>query len=167
MQKRLKRLSYILNIKNGRIYMKVVFLDCDGVINNRESFIQQKNVSMIVDPLCIQRLNTIVKTTGARFVISSTWRCLMPLEELITFLKGKGFIGEIIDRTPQLPSEVRGVEIEKWMDEHNDHLDVRKFVILDDNDDMGKLGKYLCQTTFQFGLTDSIMMDVIRKLNGE
>lgn len=41
-------------------------------------------------------LNEIVRRTDAKVVISSSWRKLYSIEELIIGLKGCGFIGEII-----------------------------------------------------------------------
>ena len=69
--------------------MKVIFLDIDGVLNCIGSFNRTKtrfNGFVGMDPTLVARFNSLVEKTGARVVLSSTWRldpkwsvsCLLP-----------------------------------------------------------------------------------------
>ena len=64
--------------------MKVIFLDIDGVLNThesattlRESFVERGADLMgfnRFDKNCVARVNRITDETGAKIVISSSWR---------------------------------------------------------------------------------------------
>lgn len=56
--------------------MRVIFLDCDGVINSETWYNTHKLNSLEgqdndIDPKCIERLNRICSETGAYLVMSS------------------------------------------------------------------------------------------------
>lgn len=161
--------------------MKVIFLDFDGVINSAE-FMKARHkaketkdidrnserdekskfnwyISMISEEH-VSRLNQIVKATGAKIVVSSTWRILHDVEELSAFLKAKGFIGEIIDRTPRFGGAPRGEEITCWLDNNK----VDRFVILDDDSDMCGLKHKLVHTSWQTGLQPEHVVKAIEML---
>jgi hypothetical protein len=114
----------------------------------------------MIDPDAVARLNSLLKETGAKIVISSSWRKLFDLETLQGLLVAKGFTGEVIDVTPDLsgePIEVpwqrreRGFEIEKWVKDNNPEA---TFVIFDDDSDMGNLHHRFIQTSWKYGLLD-------------
>lgn len=146
---------------------KVVFLDIDGVLNSQEWYWSPEHVwrkeymSRRESELCpqhINRLNRITDTTGAKLVLSSTWR-LAGLDNLIDLFRNMGITGEFIGETPIL-SSIRGHEIGAWLSEN----DVDKFVIIDDDSDMGALSKYLYQTDHRLGLTREIADSIINAL---
>jgi hypothetical protein len=148
--------------------MKVIFLDIDGVLNyfdyNMEvdikSFVNFKEI----DTEKVLLLNEIVRRTGAKVVISSTWRKLYSIEELIEGLDERGFIGEIIDITPSLHHRnvQRGEEIKYWLD--NCGLDIISIVILDDDSDMADMKQYHIKTSYSTGLTESDVDLAVNKL---
>jgi hypothetical protein len=123
--------------------MKIIFLDFDGVLN----VIPQghDNHGGIFHPEFINNLGRIIEETGAKIVVSSTWRH-SGLEKLRLMWKDRLYPGDIIGITPDLrwrtsPDKmelneeeyIRGDEIESWL---NLHSEVTNYVILDDDDDM-------------------------------
>ena len=53
---------------------KLMFVDVDGVLNNRAT-LSAGTSCWLLDPNCLLLLKDIVDKTGAKIVISSTWRC--------------------------------------------------------------------------------------------
>ncbi len=134
--------------------MKIIFLDIDGVLNSEASMRDLGIKNLWNDnphPMHIKWLNKIVEETGAKIVISSTWRTsgsATMFNRLLTLLGCKGYV---IDRTPSLGT-FRGTEIKTWLLTHADNLikykdsqwhswnePVETFVILDDDNDMLEL----------------------------
>jgi hypothetical protein len=131
--------------------VKVIFLDIDGVLNSywffrfaAESKLDIAPPHNAIDRKAVRWLNALVEETGAKVVISSTWRLLWPLDEVVDALLDKGFGGQVIDKTPDLQRRAqrngattdmpqRGDEIRAWLDEHPE---VTAFVVFDDSDDM-------------------------------
>ena len=119
--------------------MKVIFLDIDGVLNinyrgERDDYGQQFH------PHLVENLKTIIETTGAKIVISSTWRH-RGLSVMKNMWMDRNLPGEVIDITPHLDyrmdsglwySPIRGVEIKDWLDKNSPD----NYVILDDDKDM-------------------------------
>lgn len=146
--------------------MKVIFLDIDGVLNNQEVFKRKKEIR-VWDEKCIDRLNRITEETGAKIVISSTWR---RSNDFYSAIKNEmGITGEIIGKTPDYlprgePEIYRGDEIQAWLDENPN---VKKFIILDDDSDMAHLMFHLLQTETKIGLTDEHAEEAIRRLKNE
>lgn len=138
---------------------KYIFLDIDGVLNTVSSISSSENIwlsspknpeldlvfgHMIyqIEEEKVDLLNQIVKETSAKIIISSTWRLLFKLDDLISLLKFKGLIGEIVGVTPNglLNREwgkriLRSEEIYAYLLENN--LQNNQFVIIDDDDDAG------------------------------
>ena len=126
--------------------MKIIFLDIDGVLCVIESDAKQafqrlakgEGSSPSLNSKCISVLNRIIKKTDAKVVISSSWRLHYPLENIKKALEKHGFVGEIIGATPnawrhpEIDYVARGNEIQQWL---NEHPEVEKFVILDDETD--------------------------------
>jgi hypothetical protein len=125
--------------------MKIVFLDFDGVICTRRAALALgKSVSLVpprenIDPVAVALVNRICLETGAKIVISSSWRTDYSLRK---YLEIMGFsrdhlipLGpdeEIWRTTPSHmmpPNTCRGDEIQCWI---NDYGPVEAHVILDD-----------------------------------
>lgn len=129
----------------------VIFLDLDGVLINAR-FMPQRTA----DPTCIRNLNILTEATGARLVISSTWRC-SGLGRTVHTLQSWGVLAPIIGATPDLATQEagiwrgrpRGEEIACWLAQ-NAH---GPFVILDDEGGMGDLAPYWVQVDGGTGLT--------------
>lgn len=155
--------------------MKILFLDIDGVLNSHDFWKRCQELGIVpddkVDPLAVERLNRLVDATGAKIVVSSTWR--LPyvwnrqLGMLATLLQRAGIKGEVIGMTPDhQKSYGRGGEIQAWMlQARQDNIDIESFVILDDDNDMDHLMGYLVQTKMTDGLQDHHVETAIQILN--
>lgn len=157
--------------------MRVVFLDIDGVLNSEPwlarsveerlgpDFDPELDATWIamLDPEAVARFDRLVAASGAKVVVSSSWRMMLPLADLARFLAIRGFSGEIIDATTTARGLVadgvteRGHQIAHWLDANP----VTSFVILDDQTDMAHLGDRHVLTSWEKGLTDA---DVERAL---
>ena len=123
--------------------MNIIFLDIDGVLNNKDTFIVQEEhflktgESLVeIEPIMISRLAKIVKETDSQIVLSSSWRygwdpeyekCSSHCKKLISSLDEYGL--RIFDKTPVIKNGLRQDEIRCWLARH---ADVDNFVILDD-----------------------------------
>lgn len=132
--------------------MKIIFLDIDGVLNNEINYndaaLEQRYVDTgeydDIDKRCVSLLNTLIKSTGAKVVVSSTWRIGRTTEQLQETLNKFGFEGEVIGITPWMDRTqymLRGNEIYAWLDQNEDLLgmnryDFNRYVIFDDDSDM-------------------------------
>jgi hypothetical protein len=130
--------------------MKIIFLDIDGVLNH-EAFYGQRHDNLKkgikikhpyseIDPACVEKLNVLCGETGAKVVISSTWRH-SGLDYCRDVLEFHGFKGEIIDITPSSPTRFRGLEILDWIKTNKEligepYYNFTEYVILDDDSDM-------------------------------
>ena len=133
--------------------VSILFLDIDGVLVNRRSLAHASGMRAKADADCVAMLNRITDATGARIVVSSTWRCL-GVRRVKELLRLWGVSGRIIGCTPVLGSVDRGEEIQAYLDEYKKMRGaVSSFVILDDDDDMLHLAERLVQTQFAPGLT--------------
>ena len=146
--------------------MKIIFLDIDGVLNTISNW-GSRPIEKRFTPECIAALNRITEYTGAKIVISSTWRNIMGYYELSALLHSVGIEGEIIGKTPlvKLSGGPRGEEIERFLYEYRkSEFDVSSFVILDDDTDMGDLMEHLVWCSPNTGLTEGLADIAIRKL---
>lgn len=110
--------------------MKVIFLDVDGVLNSYEYFkrIENLNIEGIkgdVDVEKIKLLKKAIDETGAKVVLSSSWRYTKHGQSLKKLLLEYGIYA---DSTPFIQNE-RGIEIKQWL---SDNQNVEDFVIVDD-----------------------------------
>ena len=160
--------------------MRCIFIDIDGVPNNREFFRTSVGApDDAIDPAAIERLSRIVRATGAEVVVSSTWRCGKSVDDLTETLRRAGFVGVVRDKTPDFlpdPAAVRGDEIQSWLDDYAQKVSeclsdwaktkyaVGSFVILDDDSDMVHLSHRLVQTSFATGLLDEHVKKAIAML---
>lgn len=166
---------------------KIVFLDIDGVLNHQNFLIDAQKLRKElreagrhdevegfhsihqINPDAVALLNEIYRATQCEFVLSSSWRILHKPGEVGDILRFHGFEGTIVDQTPgrfQLEPgswSRRGHEIAKWLRE-NTEGQVR-FVILDDDSDMDTVEDALVQTSWQLGLLDEHVSEVIERLN--
>lgn len=155
--------------------MKIIFLDFDGPIIPYMSHVNPRVSGKRTEawPSCISALNRITDTTGARIVVTSTWRTdgFMKTKER---LKEWGVTGKMIGLTPDLTergpvlwnSVPRGKEIAEWIKQFSeDSEEVESFVILDDDKDMEHLMPFLIHTPFEVGLTESDADKAIDMLN--
>lgn len=148
--------------------MRVAFLDIDGVLNNDEFYRTELRWPKgqrfhDVDRNNVECLNKITKATGAKVVLSSTWRLTPFFRELIQHLHNQGVDAEIIGRTPWFDAKFRGEEILAWL-QCQVELPAG-FCILDDENGMTSLSPWLVQTNPALGLVDSNVEPAIKLLH--
>lgn len=138
--------------------IKVLFLDIDGVVNRRENFNPANGRSLYpIDRYCAFLVGKIKLDTGCEVVLSSSWRHHPDGVEAV-----EKDVVPIIDITPTLRG-IRGTEIQKWLDEHPE---VERYAILDDDSDMlVSQAPNFFKTTFEDGLTKEIADAVTEHLN--
>lgn len=160
--------------------IKIIFLDIDGVLNNslevdphKDSYLNGEYQGLY-SPRCIKHLNDIIKQTGAKIVVSSTWRLGRTIKELQKILDDMGVVGgEVVGATPSYYDShiLRGNEILKWTQENKELLgceyyNFTSYVILDDDTDMNywQRGNFVvCDNCI--GLTDRVTAQAISILN--
>lgn len=148
--------------------MRILFLDVDGVLNNRHTR-DYWNGMCFVDDFLVARVRKIVDATGALIVLSSTWRDEWNTEDEskngydFNELRAKfrKFGMDFYDRTGAWQTRGRGWEIMAWMASVSD---IESFVILDDWNDMGPISDHLIQTNPSLGLTEEQVQEAIEIL---
>jgi hypothetical protein len=174
--------------------MKIIFLDIDGVLNV-EKFIcayvefckgtelsyQEMYRDKFGHKFCtvsVRYLEDIIEQTGAKIVISSTWR-FNGFDEMKEMWTERNLPGEVIDVTPIAhrclsyyediknlsftDKAERGREIYTWLQEHPEVTD---YVIFDDDNDMLKLQQsHFIQTDPQTGIDQATAQKAIYILN--
>lgn len=110
---------------------KVIFLDIDGVLNSDAYMKKQldnssKGIESEIDPATLILLKKAVDTTGAKIVLSSSWRITRKCNELEKFLMKFGI--SLSGKTPYVDGK-RGLEIKQYLSENEN---VEQYLILDD-----------------------------------
>jgi hypothetical protein len=148
--------------------MKIIFLDIDGVLNCEDAYRAghcqyvewtwedgRKDNHQRFCAWSKGLLNRLIRETGAKIVISSTWR-MSGLEFMKKVWEMEGMEGEIIGITPSIRTEglriPRGVEIDYFLEndlgfrhinwdeqiqrEYMEKSGVENYIIIDDDSDM-------------------------------
>ena len=139
--------------------MRVIFLDVDGVVNSEENLKRVSSGGILgIDPYLAFLVGRIsLALPDVKFVLSSSWRHFNSGREQVDRQ-----IVPIYDETPKLDTGLRGDEIKEWLDEHPE---VEKYAILDDDSDMlPEQMPSLFQTTWQIGITPEIVIAVVKYL---
>lgn len=150
--------------------MKVIFLDVDGVLNSEDDLMVYREKNGIIGCILydavedrpLKLLKELVDKSGAKIVLSSTWRyghARMKDKDIFGGRLYKKIVDrlkdydmEIYDVTPILSGKKRGDEIRDWLQNSKDEIEY--FVILDDDVDMCEFAETnLVQTTYKTGLT--------------
>ena len=113
---------------------KIIFLDCDGVINyvnwyHSDDYWNNNYTDPDIDPKVIERLNRLCDETGAKIVVSSSWKIVPTYKYRLEHAGLKNIIG----KTPDFifldaKDYCRGWEIQAYLAEHK----VDNYIILDD-----------------------------------
>ena len=151
--------------------VNIIFLDVDGVLNNIETTTTTKSGWTFVDDFLVERLRTIVELTGAKVVLSSSWRYGMYSSgtdrqdylELVDKLRD--FDIHVIDVTPVLSDGDREEEIKWWLKRYWSGFG--NYVILDDINYFIDLQTNFVQTSPETGLTLGNVERAIKILKGE
>lgn len=136
--------------------MKVIFLDIDGVLNSSVYDRQRTDGDGNIDKTRLALIRTLVDETGAKIVLSSSWRNHWEKNPNECDEIGKSINSdfadeklEIYDKTPKVGYLERSEEIRMWL---KDNPDVKGFVIFDDNGyGWGDLTDNLIQTNYRIG----------------
>lgn len=151
--------------------LRVIFLDIDGVLSHFKS-------RWNIDPKKVALLEEVLKDTGAKIVVSSSWRVGCRdgkdfVDKMFTSWRSQVsaqkrdslFIESIIDVTDHRGC-ARGDEIQRWLDAHED--EVETYVILDDDNDMLEEQLFnFVQTDGWYGMSDRTVALATQILNGE
>lgn len=139
--------------------MKILFLDVDGVLNSfrtadafntgrgdgygtlafstdfRYGQMEWSQRAFKLDPIAVILLRKIIEATGAKIVISSTWRLGSCVDHFNKMFECYDWdtTNIIIDMTGH-PQKIRGEDIRQWLSA-NAHLNITDYVIVDDNSD--------------------------------
>jgi hypothetical protein len=106
--------------------MKVIFLDIDGVLNSPKTRNPRK-FPYVVERRLVSRLKHLLRKTGAKVVLSSTWRY-----DPAGLFSAKHHGIPFIDCTPDFPNKPRRNEILGWL---GHHPRVTRYAVIDDDDD--------------------------------
>lgn len=145
---------------------KVVFLDCDGVVSpfGEGGFFSGVHMA---------RLKRILDATGAKIVLSSSWRASeFGRNEVQKQLAANG-MAPFVDCTPVLASKPRAYEILTWLLGNQSKLGIVNWVALDDIDlaamapDKAFFRKHAIRTDGRNGLTDEDAAAAIRMLSDD
>jgi hypothetical protein len=120
--------------------LKIIFLDIDGVLNNLKDMKSDEPQTDVWvrdyrkwNKEALEILNDIVEETGAKIVISSSWRKLEPdfqwWNEQFRLVK---IDAECVGITPISRNGFRGREVKEYLSEHPE---IESYVILDDESD--------------------------------
>ena len=103
--------------------MKIIFLDIDGVLNcedgYREGLCEYVGGHQSFYPPSKDLINLLIEETGAKIVISSSWR-KDGLDRMKEIWKAEGMSGEVIDTTPSLYLQKNG-SIHFWNGHESKH----------------------------------------------
>ena len=125
--------------------MKVIFLDIDGVLNCA-STPNPRKFPYIVDPKLLKRFKRLLQRTGAKVVLSSTWRY-----DPAGIFSAKHCGIPFIDVIPDMPHRPRRDEVIAWLKAEDDELDELP----------------LFQPSASTGLTETIAKGVANYLDGK
>lgn len=154
--------------------MKIIFLDFDGVMDTEyyDHILSEagKPISdeygLLFDPECVKNLKYIIDNTGADIVVSSTWKDDMSYQEILDMWKYRGLPGFVTDVTPNTAKNIRGDEIDAWLEECPTECN---YVIIDDleayNFNEHQIQRLLIVNPF-FGLDKYTAERAIKILNG-
>jgi hypothetical protein len=157
--------------------MKVIFLDIDGVLNHYQIakivgfggwFTEDDVMSRELvkwDPECVSRLQELAQRTGAKIVISSTWRHHFSVGKFVEMFAVYGWKdAPVIGVTPRHLAQQpvlsapnyasRGAAIQEWLDTQTEKIDA--YVIIDDYPDMLESQRpFFIQTSMKDGFTQA------------
>lgn len=162
--------------------MKIVFLDVDGVIKPCNSVTPISGINAV----CAYNLKMLLEKTGAKIVLSTSWRTNKRDLSFLEYLLDKHDIDTnlIVGSTPQLAHVrhndsddffdekawigSRGHEIEKFIE--SNLIDIDRFVILDDDNSpsfkiWGRIDGLFIKTDFDVGLDEEKTKQAIDFLN--
>lgn len=173
--------------------VKLIFLDFDGVLNSAGWFARMASWPVVgfseaellshLDPAAVARLERIIVATGAKCVLSTSWRAFIRPEEAQRLLAAKGAPSvEFVGETPKHYREAfdadvsasrlepRGAEIWEWLVQQGERAESAPawgdYVILDDAHCGRLLYERQVHTDFETGLLDEHVTQAVALLGG-
>ncbi len=130
--------------------MRIIFLDVDGVLvtSRTEHILISRFAAFDVD--AVREMNRLTEATGAKFVLSSSWRRNERVKSMQRYMKSQGLVGELLDFTGIRRDSDRRLEILDWLDHQSERPE---FVIVDDEYDFLELEARRVQTHMETGFT--------------
>lgn len=147
-----------------------------GTMEMREDRLDEVSIGLI-RRICIE--------TGAKIVVSSTWRMNRTEEDFIEIFRRQGWINfPYVDKTPigyqiaEIGARTRGHEIQHWLDNNGNP----EYIIIDDDSDMlpsqmdrfvhvsnvnGFRSKHYCQAMRLFGMPDERLEYQVNWVKGQ
>lgn len=119
--------------------MMVIFLDIDGVLVTARAMCEARELGRIdssskinesFDRDAVDVFNKLVYKTGAKIVISSSWRIHETVKSMQSILDTNGVKCEVIGLTDIDPDDIRGLEIWKWLLDHKGEW--TDYLVIDD-----------------------------------
>ncbi|EPY25042.1 hypothetical protein STCU_00975 [Strigomonas culicis] len=104
---------------------KIVFLDCDGVVSPFSD-------GSLFSKVHMARLKRILTSTGAKLVLSSSWRTTDFGRKEVTSQLVQNGMPTFIGCTPELSGQSRACEILAWLKANKETYHICNFVALDD-----------------------------------
>jgi hypothetical protein len=149
--------------------LNVLFLDIDGVLNPDKT-----NHQYIFAPECVRQLRRILDADDQTHVVFSTsWRTGLSFFVLGWLWHRHDLpLKRVIGRTPDIKAEMRGAEIQQWLDDaplRSKEHKVRRFAVLDDEaepilENIPARSVFACDPWH--GLTEEVADRVIGHFNG-
>ena len=116
---------------------------------------------MLYEP-ALERLKGLVEATGAKIVVSSSWRQVpSAYANLTAWLEKFGM--NIADKKPYV-GRCRGDDITAWLKRNPGEY---SYAILDDDEDMGEHMNHLIRIEFDVGLTEEDFTKALALLTAE
>ena len=150
---------------------KIIFLDVDGVLNNRNSMNLANGEDgkptgnhppgplgfmFTVDKTCVQLLRNLVENHDLKIVVSSTWR--FHPHALSTALEWCGWSNPPIIGKTDREGNHRGMQIQRWLDQHKDQ--VSEWAIIDDDSQDIHQKDHFVHTKHEVGLTSEHILQL-------
>ena len=158
------------------ITTKVLFLDVDGVLNYIGCTAREPCGMMGINDASVAILAKVIRATGAKIVLTSTWRLEWDKNKDNLSETGKYLVRKlkrswlyIYDKLPDYELG-RGEAIKSWLDAHME-IPVESWCVLDDEvaDDFERFGilGHLVKTDWENGgIRPEHAEDCIKMLNG-
>lgn len=162
---------------------KIIFLDIDGVLNSEDWFnkfimnVKSGNTyngqNNMIDPDAINRVVKICKETGARIVISSSWRLntiTETIKDMYRYVDFLPLLKYIVGITPRISPGCYGKEIQSWIDNCKNNSEYTnteienkiKYIIISNSTEIldSQMNNFI-QTKTSYGITDDIANTII------
>lgn len=156
--------------------LKLIFLDFDGVLNSNQYFnsyyyfnlLKENNIQdaiedvfakaphFHIDPQAIELINQLVEQSGAKVIVSSSWRKVFALDKINTMLGLRGANFQCVDITSfKFGYRYRGYDIKEYLSDLKQDKNIipKSFVIIDDIDEFSNYQPQFVQTSMTTGFT--------------